>query len=122
MDAVDFTECRDCACLSARRTAARLTRLYDEKLRPHGLSINQFSLLTTLILAGPTTISTLADLLGIERTTLTRNLGLALGKSLVQIRPGKDARERIVSVTRLGREAAAAALPAWRQAQAEASA
>ena len=70
----DFAECRQCACLAARTQAQRLTRAFDERLRPHDLTINQFSMLATLILSGPTPVSRLAASLGIDRTTMTRNV------------------------------------------------
>jgi DNA-binding MarR family transcriptional regulator len=114
----DFNDCMHCACLAARKTAQRLTRVFDEKLRPHGLTINQFSMLTTLILAGPSTVSELAERLGIDRTTLTRNVALGEQRKLVSVSPGKDLRERHVAITHTGRLAAEAALPAWREAQA----
>jgi DNA-binding MarR family transcriptional regulator len=120
--ALDFAECRDCLCLAARSRAQRLTRLFDEKLRPFELTINQYSLLTALILGGPTTMNDLAERLGVERTTLTRNLALVSDRRLVTVTPGKDGRERDVTLTPKGWAAAKAALPAWKAAQAEASA
>jgi len=114
----DFADCQDCRCLAARKEAQRLSRLYDEGLRPHGLTINQFSMLTTLILAGPLPMVKLATLLGIERTTLTRNVALGQKAGLVATRPGRDGRERIVSLTATGMRRAEEALPAWRAAQA----
>ena len=63
------------------------------------------------------TVGDLAEQLGSERTTLTRNLALLAAKNWVEIRTGEDARARIVSVTRKGRAVVAGALPAWRKAQ-----
>ncbi len=121
MSALDFAECRDCLCLAARNQAQRLTRLFDEKLRPFELTINQYSLLTALILGGPTTVSEMADRLGVERTTLTRNLALVSARQLVAVNAGEDARERVITLTPKGWAVAEAALPAWKAAQAEAS-
>jgi DNA-binding MarR family transcriptional regulator len=118
----DFTDCRDCLCAAARREAQLLTRLYDEQLRPFDLTVNQFTMLTTLIVAGSTTMSVLAERLGVDRTTLSRNVTLSAERKLVKVSPGKDARERIISMTPLGRRRAEEALPAWRAAQALASA
>lgn len=117
-DRQKFADCQDCRCLAARKEAQRLSRFYDQKLRPHGLTINQFSMLTTLILAGPLPMAALAEWLGIERTTLTRNVSLAEKAGLVKIGHGRDARERIVSLTPDGLRRAEEALPAWRAAQA----
>ena len=119
-DAREFAACRDCRCLNARREAQRLTRAYDEKLRPFGLTVNQFSMLTTLILAGPLSVAELAEHLGIDRTTLTRNLALGEKNGLVETVTGDDRRVRLVEITRAGRALADQALPAWQEAQANA--
>jgi DNA-binding MarR family transcriptional regulator len=92
--------------------------VFDRRLRPHGIRGTQFSILVALIEGGPTTIGELADFLGIERTTLTRNLDVVAAQGWVKIGVGtEDARSRVVAVSRGGRRAVAAALPAWREAQ-----
>jgi DNA-binding MarR family transcriptional regulator len=120
-DASEFIECLDCKCAAARKEAQRLTRLYDDRLRPHGLTVSQFTLLTALIVGGPATMQMLANRLGVDRTTLTRNIALGEREGLVKTAAGKDARERVVSVTARGRRMAGAALPSWRAAQAAAA-
>jgi DNA-binding MarR family transcriptional regulator len=114
-DVRDYADCRNCLCLNARREAQRLTRAYDDKLRPYGLTINQFSMLATLILAGPLPVANLADRLGIDRTTLTRNLALGEKSGLVETVNGEDRRVRLVKITGAGRVLADRALPAWRE-------
>jgi DNA-binding MarR family transcriptional regulator len=59
-------------------------------------------------------------LLGIDRTTLTRNVALSRAGGLVAETRGEDARVRLVEITAAGRAAAEQALPAWRAAQNEA--
>jgi DNA-binding MarR family transcriptional regulator len=116
--AADLSECPDCLCLASRQAARRITRAFDRQLRPHGLRVTQFSILVMLILAGPLTIGELADRLGIERTTLSRNLALIESAAWITIRPGDDARSRLVAVTGKGRGVVSASLAAWRRAQA----
>ena len=115
-------ECADCLCLASRRAARAISRSFERKLRPHGIRIGQFSALTALMLKGPMTVGGLAEFLGVERTTLTRNLALVEAKRWVAIYPGKDARSRIVEATAAGRAKVEAAFPAWREAQAAAAA
>lgn len=119
-DATDFADCRNCLCLEARRTAQHLTRAYERRLRPHGLTINQFSLLSSLILGGPQPLAALADRLGVERTTLVRNIAVAEKDGLVVTRQETSGRRQLVDITQQGRARAAEALPAWRMAQSEA--
>jgi DNA-binding MarR family transcriptional regulator len=117
-DTAAFSECRDCYCQGSRSAARAITAVYDRHLRPHRLRSTQFTILTTLVLRGPTPITALAKSLGTDRTTLTRNLSLLETKGWVQVRlDGADARSRLVSVTSKGRAVAHAALPAWREAQ-----
>lgn len=116
-DVSDLMECADCLCLASRRAARALSRSFERRLRPHGLRIGQFSALTALILKGAMTVGALADFLGVERTTLTRNLRLIEAKGWVTIEAGADARSRVVAVTPAGRKTVEAAVPSWRAAQ-----
>jgi DNA-binding MarR family transcriptional regulator len=114
----NLAECANCLCLASRQAARRVTRIFDRELRPYGLRATQFTVLAMLSLRGATTIGELADALGIERTTLTRNLALIEHASWVKIEPAKqDARSRLVTVTDQGRAVLAPAFPAWRKAQ-----
>ncbi len=94
---------RDCLCLHTRRTARLLTQFYDEALRPSGLRITQFLLMAAIHEAEPITHQPLADILGMDRTTLTRNLALL----------GRDGLTVIVKGTRTSAKATSASpLPA----------
>ena len=78
----------------------------------------QFTLLVMLMERGAVPIGKLADALGIERTTLTRNLALLESNGWIAIATAsEDARARVATVTRRGRNAVVAALPLWRAAQ-----
>ena len=117
-DAIDLSLCAQCHCLAARRNARAITRLYDEKLRPHGLRATQFSILVALAIAGPKPIGTLAEGLGLDRTTLTRGAALLERDGWVATEASEDdARERRLRLTKAGRRKLEAAYPAWRAAQ-----
>jgi DNA-binding MarR family transcriptional regulator len=115
--AQDLNECATCACFAVRRAARVITQHYDRALRPSGLRATQFTLLTMLALGGPLSLSRVADRLGMERTTLTRNLKLLLAAGLISVDQGDDRRVRTISITPKGRRAAVDALPHWRRAQ-----
>jgi DNA-binding MarR family transcriptional regulator len=121
MERAEFVDCLNCRCLAARKEAQRLTRFYDDRMRDFGLTINQFSMLTVLILAGRLPVSALADQLGIDRTTMTRNLDIGERDGLVRTAAGEDRRRRMVEITQRGLDLARQALPAWREAQAAVS-
>ena len=107
----------DCACRRLRGAARMVTRIYDDALRPAGLRSTQFTLLVAAELGDGTPISELADMLALERTSLTRELKPLDQRGLVSIRQGEDRRSRIVEVTNEGRRTLAAAYPRWREAQ-----
>ena len=113
----ELDETVQCLCLASRRAARAITRAFDRELRPHGLRATQFSLLAVLELKGPQSIGALAAALGADRTTLTRNLALIEEQALIRIRPGDDARARVVTIAPKGRRTVQAALPGWRKVQ-----
>lgn len=110
----------ECVCLNVQRAARRVARRYDAAFRPIGITSGQFTILGALNQPGPVTIGDLARVLGMERTTLTRNLvpletaGL-IGSSAVE----GDARARALALTDAGRARLATATPIWRALQAE---
>lgn len=106
-----------CACANIRRTERVITQLYDEVLSPSGLSAPQFGLLATLSGAAPITINALAQTLTMDRTTLTRNLGLLAKQGMIRIEEGKDRRTRVVYVSDAGERALERAWPLWQAAQ-----
>ena len=66
---------------------------------------------------GSLTVSELADVAVMERTTLTRNLRVLEKQDLVSSKPGQDRRQRVVSLTKHGRATLKIATPLWREAQ-----
>ena len=109
---------RECACLNLRRAARAVTQLYDEALRPAGLLATQFPLLSVSARLGRPTVSQLAEVLVMDRTTLTRNLKPLERDGLLRTAPGRDRRVREVLLTKKGQKVLLAAYPFWRQAQA----
>ena len=109
-------EVRDsCLCLATQRAARRLARRFDRAFKPVGLTNQQFSLLMPLNAPGPQSMSALADLMGMDRTTLTAALkGLERGGLVESGRDPDDRRIRRLNLTDVGRATLAAALPIWR--------
>src|SRR4029453_3560753 len=75
-----------CLCLAAQRAARALARRFDEALKPAGITSGQFSLLMSLNRPEPPTIGAVADLLAMDRTTLTANLKPLERRGLVTMR------------------------------------
>lgn len=106
-----------CACAHLRRAARAVTQLYDEVLRPSGLRATQFTLLVALERSGAPPMTRLAEAVGMDRTTLTRNLRPLVRRGLARTRPGRDSRVREVELTDRGRAALSEAIPLWERAQ-----
>jgi DNA-binding MarR family transcriptional regulator len=94
-----------CNCMNLRRASRAVTQLYDEILKPSGLTIAQLGLLRHLEIAEQTTISELAKIMLIDRTTLNRNMKPLADAGLIAINPGKDSRTRQVILTEKGKDA-----------------
>lgn len=106
-------------CLFQRtRAAARaVTRFYDDQLRPTGLRATQANVLATVAAKGELSISALSDELGMDRTTLTRNLRPLEQRGLLVVSPEGPHRIRLVRLTSLGVTALGAAAVLWEEAQ-----
>ncbi|MGO1117752.1 MarR family winged helix-turn-helix transcriptional regulator [Rhodovibrionaceae bacterium A322] len=106
-----------CLCLNARRMARVMTQYYDQQLEPSGLKITQFGLMTSLSREEGVPITQLADLLQLDRTTLTRNLKPLERAGLLTITGARDRRSREVWLTREGESKRDLAARCWQQAQ-----
>ncbi|MBO9543988.1 MarR family transcriptional regulator [Caulobacter sp.] len=103
-----------CLCLHVQRAARALARRFDEALRPVGLTNGQFSLLMSLNRPEPAGMGGVANLLAMDRTTLTAALKPLLRRGLLLIEPDpKDRRGRVLSLTDAGRAVLARAVPIW---------
>ena len=108
-----------------RRATRRVTQRYDHALEPTGLTASQFGLLGYLhgassAPAHASSIGAIAEWLGMDPTTLNRNLKPLLAKGMVKnATDPADGRVRIVRVTEKGLRTLREALPRWRDAQAD---
>jgi len=103
-----------CLCLHVQRAARALARLFDDALRPVGLTNGQFSLLMSLNRPEPPPMGPVASLLAMDQTTLTAALKPLQRKGLVDIVPNpRDRRGRLLRLTDDGRAVLQQALPIW---------
>lgn len=103
-----------CLCLAAQRAARSLSRRFDEAFRPLGITSGQFSLLNALNRPEPPSVGSVAQLLAMDRTTLTANVK-PLGRDGL-VRPAvddTDRRVRRLALTDHGRTILAQAMPIW---------
>ena len=109
-----------CLCLHVQRAARSLARIFDEALRPAGLTNGQFSLLMALNRPQPPRIADVASVLAMDRTTLTASLKPLEREGLVEIETDrKDRRGRLLILTEAGKERLQDALPIWERMHAK---
>jgi DNA-binding MarR family transcriptional regulator len=113
----EFQAVRACACFNLRKAARAITQAYDAALAPSGMRATQFSVLQVVGFAEGAPMTRVAQLLGMDRTTLTRNLTPLEKLGWVRSEPGPDRRERTLELTRSGRAALERAKPLWQAAQ-----
>ncbi|MEL7639200.1 MAG: MarR family winged helix-turn-helix transcriptional regulator [Solidesulfovibrio sp.] len=107
-----------CHCANLRRAARALSRRYDEALAPSGLGVSQYSLLRALSRHEPATAAGLGAVMGLDRTTLVRNVALLSKQGLVvSAVDASDKRSRKLRLTPAGSAALQAATPLWEAAQ-----
>ncbi|RTL51867.1 MAG: MarR family transcriptional regulator [Bradyrhizobiaceae bacterium] len=108
-----------CLCTSLRQAAHAATEIYDRALEPSGLKITMFRVLRRLEGAEKPTISQLARIVDLDRSTLGRNLKILERDGLITFCEGEDERAKIVKLTSKGRAALEKARPLWRRVQAK---
>ncbi len=108
---------KTCACFNLRRAARIVTQRFDQVFRDAHITANQFSILMASYHQEGISLTKMANALGMERTTLSRNLSLLVRKGLVTISTGGDRRQRRIRITKEGRTLLENALPLWQRAQ-----
>jgi DNA-binding MarR family transcriptional regulator len=117
-DSADYMATAGCFCLASRQAARKITRLYDSYMQESGIRVTQFTILSQLMLRGEMPIGRLASILGMERTTLTRNLTPLEQQKWISIKAGNDPRARMIGITAQGRTVVRRSFPFWSKAQA----
>jgi len=97
--------------------ARAVTRTYDDALRAMGLRATQVSLLAAVALEGAISITSLARVIGMDRSTLTRNLAPLEKEGLLSVGSEGWRRSRKLSITAKGRLRLEEAVPLWEGAQ-----
>jgi DNA-binding MarR family transcriptional regulator len=110
---LDKVHASPCTCAMLRRTARRVTRLYDKALRPTGLRLTQYAVLANVARDGGLSVTELAERMEMDRTTLTRNLRPLVRAGWILLATGSDRRQRSVGLTQAGRKIYEQALPLW---------
>ena len=110
------------ACLATRvRQLSRIvTRVYDDAMRPLGITASQYTLLAQLASRDGITAVEIGHELDIEKSTLSRNLKRLLALGHIIMDPPAGRRGRGLHLTPKGQAVLKEAFPVWQGAQSRA--
>ena len=113
---LDLTGTGYCASLNFRRTSRIVTRLYDTVMQESGVRSTQFAILVGVAKLQPVDMGTLAKVLMLDSSTLTRSLRLLQKERMIEISKRSQMRRRFLKLTLSGQKALQRSLPLWRAA------
>jgi DNA-binding MarR family transcriptional regulator len=111
---------QDCIATRLRMASRVITKVYDDALRPLGLTVTQMSMLVVAEDRGLIRQSEVGAELHLDDSTLSRNLDRMRTNGWLEKVSGDDARVHSYQLTEAGRALIDKAIPAWRGAQGEA--
>jgi DNA-binding MarR family transcriptional regulator len=106
-----------CTNFKIRQLMRRVSQHYDAELARAGLKATQYSLLGHAQKLGPVRPGELARAIGIDPSTLTRNLKPLVAAGWLLVESGPDERSRTVTITDAGRAKRSEAQRFWKAAQ-----
>lgn len=103
-----------CYCTNLRRSAAAISDFYDASLKSAGLTVAQYYLLVNLSRLETANITHWAEYVGLDRSTMVRNIKVLQAHDLIEIAEGRG---KTFTLSPEGRRVLALATPLWENAQ-----
>ena len=114
---LDMSAMENCVCFNLRWVTRKVTQFYDAEMRRHGIRPTQGTILAALNARDSWSMAELSDWLGMDRTTLVRNLQPLQRDGLVELGGGGRGKLVELAITAKGRNQLSKLTPAWRAAQ-----
>lgn len=111
------TIANDCIGYRIRMLNRLVSRVYDDRLRPHGVRFSQMNILTVVALRGPVRPVEVGRILAIEKSTLSRNVRLMEENGWLKSEPAPQGTGHQLRLTKKGERLYEKAATAWRSAQ-----
>lgn len=108
-----------CFCILLRQAARKTSAIYDQALAPLGMGVAQFSLLRKIERNGAISLTELAQLADLDRSTVGRNTKILQKQGWVELADSPDHRESLLRLTATGSALLQRGAPLWDQAQQE---
>lgn len=106
-----------CTAFRLRKAARRVSQAYETAMADSGVSIVQFSVMAELGRSSAQTLSSIAERLATDRTTLSRTIDRMQALGWVADSEVADRRERRLVLTETGETAYKGAIPAWQKVE-----
>src|SRR3989442_4537668 len=114
---LDLSAVENCVCFNLRWVTRAVTQFYDAEMRRHGIRPTQGTILESLKTKDSWNMAELSDWLGMERTTLVRNLRPLQRDGLVRVSGGGRGRLVEFVITAKGRKQILKISPALKSAR-----
>lgn len=106
-----------CHCINLRRAANAVSQYYDRIMQPAGLTVNQYSILSSIHKIEPCSVTDLAEKTRLDRTTLVRNLKPMFAAEWIMDEANPGNRRNRLRITEKGLERIQAGKQCWQTAQ-----
>jgi DNA-binding MarR family transcriptional regulator len=111
------TIAQQCIAVRLRMLSRAVTRIFNQALRPYGLTTSQMNILVAISCLGEARQHDVCQVLHLEKSTLSRDVARMRSQGWLDVVPGEDGRMALLRITPVGRGLVEAAIPAWQQAQ-----
>ncbi|MFV2007816.1 MAG: MarR family winged helix-turn-helix transcriptional regulator [Longimicrobiales bacterium] len=112
----------ECLAVRTRLLNRTITGIYDDALRPHGVTVGQLNILVFVAKRGPLPAGDVARRLNMEKSTVSRNVRLMRENGWLDVESEGSGHGRDLSLTEKGEALVEESLPAWKEAQTRAKA
>ena len=106
-----------CMCISIRKAANHISKVYDHELSVLDIKITQYSALKNIQALGNPSVNELSKKLDLERTTVLRNLEKLKKMDLISYKKNDVYKVKVISLTVNGRKKLNDAKVIWEKTQ-----
>lgn len=106
-----------CVASQVRQLNRSVSRIYDDELRPHGLTISQFTILVAIANIGEASPQIIGSTLNIEKSTLSRGLERMIRRKWLKACYSEGGRVQTITLSEAGKRQIFEASHSWSKAQ-----
>lgn len=107
----------ECVAVRLRLLTRSVTRLYNQALRPYGLTVSQMNILVAVSCIGKAKQREVCRALHLDKSTLSRDVERMRANGWLDAAPGGDGRTSLLSASGAGKALLREVTPAWEEAQ-----